>query len=146
MGERAPIYDPEARGIFFGIGIHHTKRHFQRALIEGICFEVKWIMETVEEVLGKKKRVIVSGGIMRSSTWMQILSDVLNRELRVSIDVDASVAGAAKLGFTTLGIEYTTPKTNSVMFNPRTDVNAVYEDHYKVFKQLYSRVKDLKLS
>ena len=65
LGERAPIYDPLARGVFFGIGIQHTRAHFKRALLEGICWGLKSMMIALEEVVHPVGRVLASGGFVR---------------------------------------------------------------------------------
>src|SRR5258706_1963817 len=62
LGERAPMYDPHAKGVFLGIRIHHKRTHFKRAILEGICFELKTIARAVEEVIHPVERVIASGG------------------------------------------------------------------------------------
>ncbi len=145
LGERAPVYDPDASGIFWGVKMHHTKVHFQRSLLEGICFEIKWILEMVEAVFGKRNNVIVSGGITRSPVWLQLLCDVLGRKIIARTGIDASAAGASKLGFEALNIGHKSPKANATAYTPNMITNALYEKHFFTFKEIYNRLKDLKL-
>lgn len=145
LGERAPVYDPDASGIFWGVKMHHTKIYFQRSLLEGICFEIKWILETVEEVFGKRNNVIVSGGIIRSQIWLQLLCDVIGRKIITYAGMDASAAGATRLGFEALKMDYVLPKANPSIINPDLNATALYEKHFLIFKEIYNRLKDLKL-
>lgn len=125
--------------------MHHTKIYFQRSLLEGICFEIKWILETVEEVFGKRNNVIVSGGIIRSQIWLQLLCDVIGRKIITYAGMDASAAGATRLGFEALKMDYVLPKANPSIINPDLNATALYEKHFLIFKEIYNRLKDLKL-
>lgn len=145
LGERAPIYDPDASGIFWGVKMHHTKVHFQRSLLEGICFEIKWIVETVEDIFGKRNNIIVSGGIIHSPIWLQLLCDILGRKIVTYSGMDASAAGAARLGFEAVKMKYVLPKTNRSVFNPEMAQRVLYEKHFATYKEIYNRLKDLKL-
>ena len=105
LGERAPMYDPHAKGVFLGIRIQHKKAHFKRAILEGICFELKSIAQAVEEVIHPIERVIASGGFVKSDRWVQLLSDILGKPITVNSQNDASSLGAALQGFQALGMK-----------------------------------------
>jgi gluconokinase len=139
LGERAPVYNPDSRGVFFGIGVHHTPAHFQRALLEGICLELAWIVETIEKSFGQSKRIFVSGGFTHSPQWVQMLSNVLGRELLLSEHQDASSLGAAMLGFEALGISMKRTKTEMETFRPDMNAHQTYSKLFRIFKELYSQ-------
>ena len=84
-GERAPIWDPEARGLFFGITLRHELSDFARAVLEGVAAGGRHILEAVEEVgdvsLG---RVRLAGGGGRGEIWNQIKADMLKRPLELT--------------------------------------------------------------
>jgi len=143
LGERAPVYNPNARGVFFGVSIEHNKQHFQRALIEGICFQIRWIAECTEELVGKRERKIVSGGFTRSENWIQILSDVLGEKLTLQETQDASGMGAIILGFKTLQVQTNFSSRSSKDFIPNRNAHKVYSDSFKKYKALYSAVEKL---
>ncbi len=143
LGERAPIYDPDARGVFFGVSVRHTPLHFQKALLEGICFELMWILELIEKSVGVSKRIFVSGGITHAPKWLQMLSNVLGRELILSENQDASSLGAAIVGFESLGIELKLPHDHSKIFSPNAANHKVYTSLFPVFKKLYSQTNGL---
>ena len=134
QGERAPIYQPDAKGVFFGITQRHTSQHFQRAILEGICFELRSILESVEDVFGPSAQLLVSGGIIRSDHWLQLLSSILDKPLLVNAEYDASALGAAQLGYASLGIDYT-PTTNvTKVFKP--EAKQIYQERYALFQKL----------
>ncbi len=137
LGERAPVYNPDSRGVFFGVGMHHTPRHFKRALIEGISLELAWIVETIESCFGKTNRIFVSGGFTHSAKWIQILSDVLGRELILAEAQDASSLGAAMLGFEAVGISMKHQEPKMRVFYPNTSAQITYSKIFPVFKNLY---------
>jgi gluconokinase len=145
LGERAPIYNPDASGTFVGIKMHHTKSHFQRALLEGICFEIKWILETVETNFGKRNNIILSGGITRSPVFTQLLCDILGRKIVAHTGRDASSAGAARLGFEALKIKFEMPKAELSSYKPDVSLRALYEKYFSAFIEIYERLKDFKL-
>lgn len=143
LGERAPLYNPDARGVFYGVSMHHTQKHFQRALLEGICFELRSIVESLEQVFGTQKRILVSGGIIRSREWLQMLGDVLGRTLLVADDHDASALGAARWAFETLGFEMESSQTATQKIDPNSNHHKVYEKSYILFKKLNQQMESV---
>jgi gluconokinase len=143
LGERAPIYNAKARGVFFGVSIDHNRKHFQRAMIEGICFEICWISEYLEELVGPHKNILVSGGFTRSDNWIQILCDVLGKPLTIQGSQDASSIGAAMMGFKALGISFGFTTQSSRTFHPNPESNRIYSESYHNFKKLYRAVVNL---
>ena len=98
-GERAPVWDAEARGIFFGVSSAFTPAaHFMRAIMEGISFALYEILSTLEETIGPAKNIYASGGFIRSDKWITLLADVLGKKILVTQAEDSSAAGAAMLG------------------------------------------------
>jgi len=143
QGERAPVYNANARGVFFGVSIDHTKRHFQRALIEGICFQLRWITESVEDFFGSSKRILVSGGITRSENWVQLLCNVLGKSLIIQEMHDASAMGAAILGFRALDIQSSFTHLTTKVFRPDDKAHQVYSNSYRKYKELFAAVEKL---
>jgi gluconokinase len=143
QGERAPIYNPDARGVFFNIGMQHTQQHFARALLESICYELKWIAESVESVCGSSDKIVVSGGITHFPEWVQMLADVFNRELIVSSEHDASAMGAARLAFKTLGIPFQSANQVYATYKPDKGKALVYASCYQRFQELYHTLQKL---
>lgn len=143
LGERAPIYNAEARGAFIGISVAHSRLHFQRALLEGICFALKDILETIAQNGKPIDRILLSGGITRSAEWVQMLCNVLQQELHWHEQPDATAIGAAKIGFRSLG--WTWSATPPVMHRvePQKDLAHLYDRLFSKYKKLYPSLNNV---
>jgi gluconokinase len=143
LGERAPIYNPEAKGVFFGVSVRHTSNHFKRALLEGICYEILSMVESVEQVHGMSQRIFVSGGFTYASAWVQLLSNILNRQLIQSEVADASALGAAILGYQAVGKTLSINRNDTLIFSPDNSFAQTYSSQYKRFVTLYKALEPL---
>jgi gluconokinase len=148
LGERAPVWDAEAKGMFFGVRSIHDRRTFMRSVLEGIAYSLRQIGESLEETIGPILRLHASGGFTRSPFWLQMIADVFGKIVVVSSGADASAVGAAMLGWTKLGV-FRSPEeavalvTEEVTYEPDATRHAAYQKNYRVFIQLYDRIKDL---
>jgi gluconokinase len=97
-GERAPLWNADARGSFFGLALHHRREHMIRAVLEGVIFNLFAVFKILEEVAGDIERISASGGFARSRLWRQIMADIFNRELIVPRSHESSALGAGVLG------------------------------------------------
>jgi gluconokinase len=143
LGERAPMYDPHAKGVFLGIRIQHKKAHFKRAILEGICFELKSIARAVEEVIHPIGRVIASGGFVKSDRWVQLLSDILGNPVTVNSQNDASSLGAALQGFQALGMKTSMDRREEPekSFVPNEKNHQHYQKVFEIVEPLYDKLK-----
>lgn len=98
MGERSPIWDANARGSFFGLGLNHTKAHLVRAVLEGIVFNLSLVLQALEDFTGKAERIQATGGFARSHLWRQMMADIFERDVTVPQQYESSCLGAAVLG------------------------------------------------
>jgi gluconokinase len=148
-GERAPVWDAEARGIFFGVSAVHTSAHFMRAIMEGVSFALYELLLTMEETVGPVTNIYASGGFIRSRKWVSLLADVLGRKILVTHAEDSSAAGAAMLGMVALGIVHDVHDMKTFFsvkesFEPDVKDREVYMSNYAVYSNLYSKFKELK--
>ncbi|MGV3505253.1 MAG: gluconokinase [Adhaeribacter sp.] len=146
LGERAPIWDAAARGLFFGVGIHHTRAHFGRAVLEGILMGLYQICRALEENTGPIHEIHAGGGFARSAFWVQLLADIFNKKVILTETVESSAWGAALLGLEALGWQReadlpATPK-NQQVFLPQAANHAVYLQNFSIFEQLYPLLKE----
>jgi gluconokinase len=141
LGERAPIYDAQSSGAFLGISVRHSRLHFQRALLEGICFSLKDILEMVKKNTKEFNRILVSGGITRSQDWIQMMSDILQYDIYWLDQPDASAVGAAKIGFHALGWDWQLPEPKLHCKVPNTELAVVYGRHFDVYQSLYPKLQ-----
>ena len=97
-GERAPHNDPAARGAFVGLGLHHSRAHLARAVIEGVTFGLLDGLRALQQVTGSAFwEIRVTGGGARSPVWRQLIADVFGMPV-VTLGCDeGSAFGAAIL-------------------------------------------------
>lgn len=146
-GERAPSWDATARGAFIGLQTAHGRAHLARAVVEGISFAVCQVMHAVEETNGEIEVVYASGAFANSDSWVQVMSNLLNKKIIISATADASAVGAALLGMHALGMlnDWNILKQwfpSSKTFLPNTTEHQLYQSHYHIFTGLYPKLKD----
>ncbi len=146
LGERAPVFDPDATGVFFGIRQLHSQEHFMKALLEGVGFALRSIAEIVEANSGGYDKVVASGGFIKSPHWVQIISDIFGKEFIVRGTEDASALGAALIGFKAMGIEVDFKFSQERAFHPDLHNHKKYTQYFSVYKNLYPHLSsDFKL-
>lgn len=101
-GERAPYWNSDLRGLFFGLSLNHSRSHMIRAVMEGICYSMRSVFEALRE-FGEVRDIRASGSFTKSPLWMQILADVLGEPLVLPENSEGAAYGAAVLGFISAG-------------------------------------------
>jgi gluconokinase len=102
-GERAPLWDANARGSFFGLGLHHKKEHLIRAALEGVMYNLYTVFLALEELIGVPTKIHATGGFARSELWRQMMADIFDHDVYVPESVESSCLGAAILGLYSVG-------------------------------------------
>ncbi|MEO6986957.1 MAG: gluconokinase, partial [Paralcaligenes sp.] len=102
-GERAPLWNANARGSFFGLAMHHRKEHMIRAALEGVIYNLYGVLSALESLAGAARKIHATGGFARSELWCQMMADVFNRDIDVPLSHESSCLGAAVLGLYALG-------------------------------------------
>jgi gluconokinase len=147
-GERAPVWDSESCGTFFGIKPQHTQAHFSRAVLEGICYALNDVLDAVQQNAEPIMQINVSGGFVKSELWVQTLADITGKKLVIMQSEDASAIGAAFMALTHTGNidEYPSGGTADLkVFVPNPETAAVYKKNFAVYKRLYPALKDVML-
>ena len=142
-GERAPIWDSEACGTFFGLNLRHEQKHLARAVVEGICYALNDVMIAVENQSETIRRLHVSGGFIHSKIWVQILADVTGKELVLVLEEDASAVGAAYLAAKASGLTKTYPVSENKrpeVIKPDLKNHLYHQKNFLLFKQLYANL------
>ncbi len=103
-GERTPYPNPNARGVFFGLTVRHTKAHLTRAVLEGVSFGLRDSLELMRALGMPIRQVRASGGGARSALWRQILADVFSSELATVNVTEGAAYGAALLAGVGAGV------------------------------------------
>jgi xylulokinase len=143
LGEKTPIHDPDARGVFFGASLSHGLAHFWRALLEGYAYAVAHHVEVLRDIGHKPSRYLVSDGGSNSRTWMQIVADVLQEPLQTLTGHPGSCLGAAwtaaiGVGATTDWGRVSAFVTRGAAIAPRAANAALYQEGYQRFRRLYA--------
>ncbi|MEZ4448356.1 MAG: FGGY-family carbohydrate kinase [Nannocystaceae bacterium] len=139
-GERTPLEDHRLRGGFLNVSLSHGRGDFIRAVLEGVAYNMRWLLGAVDKFTGRRAEVIrVIGGGAGSTLWCQILADVSGRTiLQVADPVAAGARGAGILALVGLGLatfEELGPRVAIAgTFAPRPAEAAIYEPHYAEFQ------------
>jgi xylulokinase len=150
VGERSPIMDPRARGGFVGLTLRHGPAHLARALLEGVAFALRQIIETMEECGAGLPKLVASGNGLGSPLWRQMLADILQRPLFQGQDTHAAEragVGAAMIGGIGAGIfsSYDDARKLAPVFDvvtaPAAERAQQYEAAYRRYLDLYPRLK-----
>lgn len=146
-GERTPLNDPDARGVYAGLTLTHTKAHLYRASLEATAFGVRHNLETMAAMGAPPRRLVAVGGGAKNPLWLQIVSDVSGipqdvpeRTIGASFG-DAFLAGLATglvPDLTALQREWV---TLAMQLEPDPAVKPVYDEYYAVYRDLYEAAK-----
>ncbi|MEV6901220.1 FGGY-family carbohydrate kinase [Amycolatopsis sp. NPDC051372] len=143
QGERAPLWDADVRGSFLGLSSSATRADLSRAVLTGVAFSARHVLEQVEQACGFRLPTLTfSGGGARSDLWTQLHADVLGRPIERLRVHDSAALGAALLGAVGVGlqpdVETAAAATVAVerVFEPQTDVTRLYEAYRASYEGL----------
>ncbi|RIJ34078.1 gluconokinase [Pontibacter oryzae] len=147
LGERAPVWDGAARACFIGATFSHTRAHFLRAVMEGVIFGVNSVVQALEQTVGPVTNIYANGGFAFSELWVQMLSDVTGKQVRLTETPEGSAFGAAILGMYALKLLPSLEAAEEMIrisrtFKPNMANHQVYAKSYAVYEQLYPKLKD----
>ena len=148
-GERSPINDPNARGVFFGLRLEHRKPHMDRAVIEGVTFALRDSFELIKNLGVPITTVRLTGGGAKSEIWAQMIADIMNVNT-VTIEVEEGPAlGASILAMVGCG-EYQTVEeaceqivSLNKTYTPNPQLVKQYDKKYNFFRKIYPSLKSL---
>jgi xylulokinase len=146
-GERTPIHDPNAKGAIIGLTLAHTRADIYRALLEGVAFATKHILDTYAEAGAPPSTIVAVGGGLRNRIWTETTSDVTGfTQTAPQIGLGAAY-GDAFLARLALGdvsrsaIKQWNPATFTIA--PDRAKARLYERRYAIFRALYPRLRDI---
>lgn len=140
-GERAPYWNADARGVFFGISLQHEQAHFARAVLEGILLAAYSITTVLSELTETSQTILASGGFARSSIWRQMMADLFGIEVLVPEVYEASGLGAAVLAmYAVTQIDHLEDVQSIIRIRDRHTPNLqLSQQYYKLFER-YQRL------
>lgn len=146
-GERSPIWDPDAKGVFYGMDFGKTKGHLIRAAMEGVAYSLHHNLEIAREAGAEAAVLRAMGGSANSLLWTQIKSDITGKPIAVPSSDTATTLGAAILAGVGVGMyksfEEAVGQTVKVKrrHEPNPAHREAYERNYRIYLELYEQLK-----
>lgn len=146
-GERTPIQDPNARGVFAGLTLRHTREHLFRAILEGISFGARHNLEVMTEMHATPRRMIAVGGGTRNPLWVQVLSNIAGvSQLIPEQSIGASFGDAFLAGLGSGLIPSLDVLSNEWVrvvdqIDPDPTFGSRYDELYEIYLDLYKQTK-----
>jgi xylulokinase len=148
-GERSPIWDPNARGVFFGLNLKTTKNDLIRAVLEGGIYGLKANLEIAEVLLKREVNSLTVVGKGSNNHFLnQLKADITCKELRVLKFNETAVMGAALLGGVAVGVYKDCGDAVRAIvkehktYLPDYQNEDIYRSFYNLYKNLYPSLKD----
>ncbi len=148
-GERSPIWDDHAKGVYYGIDFTKTKGHFVRSAMEGVAYSLRHNLQIAEKAGAAVRELRAVGGSANSRLWTQIKADVTGKRILVPSSDTATTLGAAMLAGVGVGMYQSfeeavdlTVKVTRV-HEPDMEVHENYGKYYGMYLELYDSLKEL---
>lgn len=148
LGERCPVSTTTTRATFFNLGLNHTRAHIIRAINEGVAYNLRWILENFQKDFGFNiNQVKVIGGGAQSRVWLQILADILHRDIETVVNPKfAGAIGAAMIAFVGSGIFSNFDEIKSIIklvdvYHPNPDNYEIYDKLFEDYKSIFWNLK-----
>ena len=148
IGEKTPIFDPIARGVIFGLTLHHTRYHIYRSILEAIGYGFQHHIDVLKEMGLEPKNVIATNGGAISKTWGQITSNIIGYPIHYLDQNPGSSLGAAFVAGIGTGCFGNWSEVNKFIkivdvVNPDPTEHFYYQKYYSIYKELYLALKNI---
>lgn len=147
-GERSPIWDPDAKGVFYGLSFDKTKGHMVRSVMEGTAYSLEHNLRTAREAGVDAGELIAMGGAANSVLWTQIKADVTGKSIKVPMSDTATTLGAALLAGVGTGLyeSFEEAVRETIVITreqkPNMENHARYERAMELYLELYEDLKE----
>lgn len=148
-GERSPIWDADAKGVWYGLDFGKTRGHLIRAAMEGVAFSLRHNLEAAREAGADVSVLRAMGGSANSLLWTQIKSDITGKPIIVPSSDTATTLGAVILAGVGVGLYESFEEAvkltvrNQRSHEPSPVNKAVYDRNYETYLKLYLQLKDI---
>jgi xylulokinase len=149
-GERCPIPDESLRGAFINLGVNHTRQQMVRAIYEGIAFNLRWILDSIDDLYGIRCRTLrVLGGGAQGLPWLRIIADITGCKLEVLPDPRERLAVGAAL-VAAIGLKIY-PDFDAIkplvpvemVFEPDNSHSQIYDELYHAYRRVYPALRGI---
>lgn len=148
-GERSPHWDPDARGVFLGLGLHHDLGMMERAVLEGTAFAMREVLDVMETAGARVEDMRATGMPSLSPVWNQIKADITGKRVMVSDFSEPELAGCLAIGRFALGEESSLAAAAervfvpAHIFEPHKEMAPMYDDLFAIYLESYRRLAGL---
>jgi len=148
MGERAPLWDPTARGVFFGLERYHTRGDLIEAVLESAGFTVRHLLGALEDGGVRVQRIRVSGGLTRVGHISALKADITGREIAVVEEFETTSLGAGLIAAVGLGkipdMEAAARRVRiRMVIHPDAGRHRAYEELFGLYLETYTALKPM---
>lgn len=149
LGERTPVWDNNARGVFFGLERMHTRKEMTRAVFESTGFIDLDMIGAIEETGLPVRTIRLSGGLARLNLVSQIKADITGREVAVLSEFETTATGAAMIALygqkVYKSLEEAVERFVQIrmIIRPNQRNHEKYRELYGLYKETYDTLKDL---
>ena len=148
LGEKTPIFDPRARGVFAGVMLHHTRAHLYRAVLEAVCYGFMHHLTLLQEAGRPIRRICAADGGSRSRLWMQITASIVGQPVQVVGGEATSALGTAYVAAMGAGLfeswhDIERFINQGPLYQPRPADVARYQTGFALYRDLYLRLQTL---
>lgn len=141
LGERCPLFNPNARADFFGVSVVHDKPYFARAVLEGVAYSLYDCYQVVREMGGNAREIRLIGGGAKSSLWCGIVCDVFGVPVVRPQNDDSSFGDALLAG---VGVGLFENEIAAVAhcnriktrYEPNTANHARYREFFEIYQEV----------
>ena len=148
-GERTPLWDERASGVFFGLADRHTRAHLARAVFEAVAYQLRHVVDAMREAGATMDELRITGGQARVKLWHRIKADALSVPVVVPKVAEGALLGEAMLAAQASG-RMSDPATAAARFmkgaaryEPDPATAPAYDRAYHTYRELYPRLREL---
>ena len=136
-GPSCPDFYPESQGCFYGVNLASKRGDFALAVMEGIAFQIRILLEAME-AYGTVKELSLFGGGANSAFWCQIIADATGMKIMIPETTEAAAAGAARLAAMAAGDPLPALEFSRIYIP--SELSADYAAKYKKFREIEKRL------
>ncbi len=147
-GERTPLNDPQAKGVIFGLSMHHTRKHLYRSALESIGYTVAQHLQIFRENQVEIRRILAVGGGTKNKVWLQMIADITGCPIETAgVTIGASYGDAVMAAIGTGHLEgfsaLDTIIQSGEVYIPDPGRHETYQKYQEIYQEIYQSTKDL---
>lgn len=148
-GERAPLWDPAARGCFIGLTLQHGRKEMTRAVVESVGYAIRHVLETMEENGLETEELRITGSQAKSRVWNQIKADITGKRILVPETYDSELVGDLCFALAGLGRFSSVAEAaeETVHFRktlePDRAAYSLYSEYFEIYREAYGGLKNI---